>query len=209
MLLFLQAFHKNAKQNWERKRKCTAPTSLLPSPSLADPTRCPRQRRRRSRSHLSRRRLRCLLVVLITQAFVLIFCSAFFAFSRFVCLFCVFAKCFVVFRFFVLVFAVFAVVVLWSFLATLLFILHVFSLFNLRLLPVLVFGKLFSGSPDKNTHTIYQLGLEFSAFFLCVFLFSVFSLLLLLFRFFVVVFRSLLSHLSSFISIENVWNIIT
>lgn len=132
------------------------------------------------------------LVVLITQAFVLIFCSAFFAFSRFVCLFCVFAKCFVVLRFF----SLFAVV-LCSFLATLLFILHVFSLFNLRLLPVLVFGKLFSGSPDKNTHTIYQLGLEFSVFF-CFFFTS-----FVVFRFFVVS-GSLLSHLSSFISIENV-----
>lgn len=107
-----------------------------------------------------------------------------------------FAKCFVVFRFFVLVFAVFAVV-LCSFLATLLFILHVFSLFNLRLLPVLVFGKLFSDSPDKNTHTIYQLGLEFSVFF--CFFFTSFVVCL-----FFVVSGSLLSHLSSFISIENV-----
>lgn len=93
--------------------------------------------------------------------------------------------------------SVFAVVVLCSFLATLLFILQFFSVFNLRLLPVLVFGKLFSGSPDKNTHTIYQLGLEFSVFF--CFFFTSFVVCL-----FFVVSGSLLSHLSSFISIENV-----
>lgn len=175
------------------------------SPSLAEPTRCPRQRRRRSRPHLSHccsadvdcaaSCASCANNSSICFNFLLSFFSRFLVlFVCFVCLPNVLLCCF---------FSVFAVV-LCSFLATLLFILHVFFLFNLRLLPVLVFGKLFSGSPDKNTHTIYQLGLEFSAFFLCVFLFSVFSLLLLLFRFFVVVFRSLLSHLSSFISIENV-----
>lgn len=51
---------------------------------------------------------------------------------------------------------------------------------TLRLLPVLVFGKLFSGSLKINTHTIYQLGLEFFVFFL-----SLFSLLFVLFMFFV------------------------
>lgn len=180
----------------------------FPLSSLADPTRCPRQRRRRSRPHLSHffsANVDCAACCAscannssICFNFLLSFFSRFLVlFVCFVCLpnvllcfvFCFGFCCCCCFVFFFGHFVIYST--------------RFFS-FQSALAAGFSFGKLFSGSPDKNTHTIYQLDLEFSAFFLfCVFLFF-FSLLLLLFRFFVVVFRSLLSHLSSFISIENV-----
>lgn len=153
----------------------------FPPPSLADPTRCPRQRRRHSRPHLSLSQCRsddvdcaaCCASCANNSSICFNFLLSFFsAFSRFVCLFCVFAKCFVVF--------LFLFCFLCSFFWPLCYLFYTFFLFNLRLLPVLVFGKLFSGSPDINTHTIYQLGLEFSLFFCFLFTSFVVSVFLLL-----------------------------